>query len=127
MSLNPVSGVVDFHAQLTLGTTAPAVPTELPAAQAITSAAANIPAARNHSTEKGIPGTSRVVIIDPQTNEVVFRSLDAYTGGVIEQTPAAGLLRQRAYEGAQAVQALIEGKNQTTAMLEAMEKVDTTT
>jgi hypothetical protein len=67
------------------------------------------------------------VIIDPQTNTIVFRSLDAYTGGVIEQVPAPALLRQLAYEEAQGAQALIEGKNPAAAMLAAMQKVDTTT
>jgi hypothetical protein len=66
------------------------------------------------------------VIIDPQTNAVVFRSLDAYTGAVIDQVPAQAMLRRRAYEGAQAVQALIQGKNPAAALLAAAQEVDTT-
>jgi hypothetical protein len=62
-------------------------------------------------------GTSREAIIDPQTDVVVFRSLDAYTGAVIEQVPAQALLRQRAYVDAQAVRALIEDKNPAVAAL----------
>jgi flagellar protein FlaG len=107
---------------------APAAPTDLPAAQAI-SPAVSIPAARNDSRKKenAAPSTSRVVIIDPQTNTVVFRSLDVDTGRVVDQVPAQALLRQRAYVGAQGVQALIAGKNPTAAMLAAMQNVDTTT
>ena len=123
---NPVTSVVDHHKQPTLAATAPAVPTELPAAQAI-NPAANIPAARNDSQkpEKGAP--SRVVLIDPQTNAMVFRSLDATTGSVIDQVPAQAALRQRAYVDAQAVQALIKGRDVTTAVIAAEQNVDTTT
>jgi hypothetical protein len=107
---------------------APVVPTDLPAAQA-TSLAVNIPAAPNDSQQmQDAPqGISRAVIIDPQTNTLVFQSLDAYTGDVIEQVPAPALLRQLAYEGAQAMQALIQGKDPNSAMLAAMQKIDTTT
>jgi hypothetical protein len=123
---NPVTSVVDYHKQPAVATAAPAVTTELPVAQAI-SPATNIPAARNDSRkpEKGTP--SRIVLIDPQTNAVVFRSLDAYTGSVIEQVPAQAALRQRAYVDAQAVQALIKGKDITTAVIAAEQNVDTTT
>jgi hypothetical protein len=127
-TLNPVASVVDFHARPALGATATAVRTDLPAAQAI-SQATNIPAARNDSrrTEKATPGPSRVVIIDPQANAIVFRSLDAYTGDIIEQVPAQALLRKRAYEEAKVVQALIDHKNPTAAALAAAENIDTTT
>jgi hypothetical protein len=127
-ALNPVTSVVDYRAQQTLGTIAPAVPTVLPADQTV-SPAVNIPAARNDSrrADKSTPGPSRVVIIDPQTNAVVFRSLDAYTGNIIEQVPAQALLRQRAYEDAKTVQALIDHKNLSTAVLAAEQNIDTTT
>jgi hypothetical protein len=119
---NPVASVVDYHKQPTFAAAAPAVRTELPAAQTI-SAATNIPAARNDSRK----APSRVVLIDPQTNAVVFRSLDATTGSVVDQVPAQAALRQRAYVDAQAVQALIKGKDVNTAVIAAEENVDTTT
>ena len=127
VALNPVTSGVDYREQPAIAA-APTVRTGLLAIQA-TSATVNSPAAPSdlQQADNGTPGTSRVVIIDPQTNTVVFRSLDAYTGGVIEQVPAQALLRQLAYEGAQGVQALIEGKNPTAAMLAAMQRVDTTT
>jgi hypothetical protein len=127
-ALGPVTSVVDYHKQPALAAVAPAVPTELPVAQAI-SPAANIPATRNDSrkADKSTPSTSRSVIVDPQTNTLVYRSLDATTGNVIDQVPARALLRQRAYVDAQAVQALIAGKDVTTAVVAAEQNVDTTT
>ena len=123
---NPVTSVLDHHKQPTLAATAPAVPTELPAAQAI-NPAANIPAVRNDSRKPEKSTPSRVVLIDPQTNAMVFRSLDATTGSVIDQVPAQAALRQRAYVDAQAVQALIKGRDVTTAVIAAEQNVDTTT
>jgi hypothetical protein len=119
--------VVGYHEQPSIGA-APVVPTDFPASRA-TSPAVNIPAAPNGSqqTQDAHRGISRVVIIDPQTNMLVFQSLDAYTRDVIEQVPAPALLRQLAYEGAQAMQALIQGKDPNAATLGAMQKIDTTT
>ena len=127
-AIGPVTSVIDFHKQPSFAAAAPAVPTELPTAQAISSTT-NIPAVRNdpRKTDKSTPGTSRSVIIDPQTNAIVFRSLDATTGNVIDQVPAQALLRQRAYVDAQAVQALIKGKDVTQAVVAAEQNVDTTT
>jgi hypothetical protein len=123
----PVTRAVDNRAQQGLGATIPAAPTELPAAQVVTSAA-NIPATRNDSrkTDKPTPGIARAVAIDPKTDTVVFRSLDANTGRVIDQVPAQALLRQRAYEDAQSVQALIKGKSVSTSELAVAADVDTT-
>ena len=125
-AISPISSVADNRAQVAVGGPAPAAPTDLPPAQAI-NPAANIPAARNDArkTEKPTPGTSHDAIIDPQTNAVVFRSLDTTTGAVIEQVPARALLRQRAYVDAQAVQALITGRNVNAAVLAAAQNVDT--
>ena len=64
--------------------------------------------------------------IDPKTDTVVFRSLDANTGRIIDQVPAQALLRQRAYEDAQSVQALIKGKSVSTSELAVAADVDTT-
>jgi hypothetical protein len=122
-----VTSVVDFRAQPAFApTAAAAVPTELPAPQAI-NPAPSLPATRNDTrkADKGTPGPSRVVIADPQTNAVVFRSLDAYTGAIIDQVPAQAALRQRAYIDAQTVQALIKGKSVFTA-LTATQDVDAT-
>jgi hypothetical protein len=124
---NPVTSVADHRAQPALTATATAVPTELPAPQSI-SPAANVPASRNDARKPGktTPGPSRVVIVDQQTNALVFRSIDPSTGAVIEQVPSRALLRQRAYVDAQAVQAVIKGKDITTAELAAAQDVNAT-
>jgi len=123
-----VTGGVDYRAQPVVAATPAAVATDLPAAQAV-SPAANIPPARNDSRkpDKAASGTSNVVVIDPQTDAVVFRSLDASTGIVIDQIPAQALLRQRAYLDAQAAQALVKGKDLGAAVVAAEQQVDTTT
>ena len=127
-AVSPVTGVIDYHKQPAAAASAPAVPTVLPVAQAI-GPTVNIPAPRNDArrTEKSGPDTSQVVIIDPRTNTLVFRSLDPSTGAIIEQVPAQALLRRRAYESAQAVQALIKGKDPAAAEIEAEQNIDTTT
>ena len=123
----PVTSVVDFRAQPAFAAAAAPVQTVLPAPQAV-NAAPNLPATRNDArkADRGAPGLSRVVIIDPQTNEVVFRSLEASTGAVIDQVPAQAVLRQRAYVVAQTVEALIKGKSITTAELTAAQDINTT-
>jgi hypothetical protein len=98
---------------------APIVPTDLPAPQP-PSPAVNVPAPPSDSrpTQGGTPA----VFIDPQTNTIVYQVLDANTGDVIEQEPAPALLRQLAYDRAQAIQALIQGKDPNAAT----QKIDTT-
>jgi hypothetical protein len=124
---NPVTSVADHRAQPALTATAAAVPTDLPAPQSI-SPAAHVPASRNdqRKPETDTPGASRVVIVDQQTDTLVFRSLDKSTGAVIEQVPSRALLRQRAYVDAQAVQAVIKGKDVAATELAAAQDVDAT-
>jgi len=133
MAVRPVTSVVSYHERPAMAA-APAAPTELSAAQAISPAADNS-AARNdlRLTEHGHAGAphdsgiSRDAIIDPHTSEIVFRVLDAHTGDVIRQVPDQALLRMHAYVRAQAVHAVVEGKDPTAAMIAAMQRIDTTT
>ena len=129
LAVSPVSSAVDSRAPTTVGVPAPATPTELPPVQAI-NPAPNVSPTRNDSRRAAAPapsaGTSRDTIIDPRTDAVVFRSLDAHTGAVIDQIPSRALLRQRAYVDAQTVQALISGKHVNTAALAAAPDIDTT-
>jgi len=126
LALKSVSSVVSYHAQPAMAA-APAAPTELSAAQAV-SPAANIPAPRNDPrlTESSNTGTSRDAIIDPQTREIVFRVLDARTRQVLQQVPDQALLRSRAYARAQAAQAVSEGGDPVAAMLAATQRVNAT-
>jgi hypothetical protein len=126
MALSPVTNVVGYHGPATVAV-APAAATDVPAAGS-TSQAAKIPAAYGdpQKTDAGTAGNSRV-IVDPQTNAIVYQSLDAFTGAIVEQVPSQALLRQRVYADAQAVQALIKGKNFGEAAVAAAQEVDTTT
>jgi flagellar protein FlaG len=125
MALSPVTGVVGYREPATIAV-APVAATDIPVAES-TSQAAKIPAAHDpQKTDAATAGTSRV-IIDPQTNAVVYQSLDASTGAIVEQVPSQSLLRQRVYADAQAVQALIKGKSFSEAEVAAAQEVDTTT
>jgi hypothetical protein len=103
------------------------VPTELPTSQAL-NAAVNIPELHNDTrkADQAAAAATGREVIDPQTSAIVFQSVDAQ-GHVVEQVPTQALLRRRAYEQAQTTQALVQGKDLTTALLGAVENVDTTT
>ena len=122
---NPATGAIDFRAQPPAVATTPAVPTDLPVPQAL-NAAANIPAVRNDQRKPDKASATAREIVDPRTNLVVYQSINAQ-GHVIEQVPTQALLRRRAYEEAQTVQALIQGKDIATAVLGAEDNVDRTT
>jgi len=122
---NPASGAIDFRAQPPAVATTPAIPTDLPASQAL-NAAANIPAVRNDQRKPDKASATAREIVDLRTSLVVYQSVDAQ-GQIIEQVPTQALLRRRAYEEAQTAQALVQGKNIATALLGAEENVDTTT
>ena len=124
---NPPPSAVDFRAQPPAVATTPVVPTELPASQAL-NAAANILPARNdqRKPDRATATATAREIIDPQTSAIVYQSVDAQ-GHVVEQLPTQALLRRRAYEEAQTVQALVQGKDVAQAVLGAIENVDTTT
>ena len=122
---NPATGAIDFRAQPPAVATTPAVPTDLPVSQAL-NAAANIPAVRNDQRKPDKASATAREIVDPRTNLVVYQSVDTH-GHVIEQVPTQALLRRRAYEEAQTVQALIQGKDIATAVLGAEDNVDRTT
>ena len=129
VAVGSVNGVADFRPLPAVAAAAPSVAaTDLPAPQAVTPTP-NIPSTRNDSRrpDKAAAGASNVVVIDPQTNAVVFRSVDPNSGLIIDQIPAQALLRQRAYLDVQAAQALAKGKDFSTAVAAAEQQVDTTT
>jgi hypothetical protein len=130
VAVNPVSSAIDSRALTTVGVPAPAAPPDLPPVQTV-SPAPNISPNRNDSRRgaalsSSSTGASRDTIIDPRTDAVVFRSLDAHTGAVIDQVPSQALLRQRAYVNAQTVQALLTGKDLASLEVAAAQDVDTT-
>lgn len=54
--------------------------------------------------------TTRVVLLDPQSREVIYRVIDVRTGQVDRQIPDAALLRLRAYN-----RALLKGESSLQA------------
>jgi len=69
-------------------------------------------------------------VIDPQTHTAIIQPPDTYLGGVVVEqapAPALALLRQIAYEDAQMRQALIQGTDANTALVAAVQKIDTPT
>ena len=122
---NPAPSAIDFRAQPPAVATTPAVPTDLPVSQAL-NAAANIPAVRNDQRKPDKASATAREIVDPQTDVIVYQSIDAQ-GHVIEQVPTQALLRRRAYEQAQTAQAVVKGQDIAQAELGAVESVDTTT
>jgi hypothetical protein len=120
LAISPVARVVDFpeRAAVAAAATAPIDPT-VPA----TSPAASVAAARSSSPKTDqVTSSSSRTIFDPQTSAVVFQSLSASTGIVISQVPSQTLLRERAY----VLQALINGKDFSAALVAAAQGVDTT-
>ena len=127
VAVNPVTSA-DLRAQSASAATMTAAPTDLPLARAVIPTA-DIPPARTdpRKPDERAPATSRAVVVDPQTDTLVFRSIDPDSGIVLEQVPSAALLRQRAYVNAQTVQALITGKDPAAAAVAATtQDVDTT-
>jgi hypothetical protein len=125
VGLSPVTSVVGYREQAAIAV-APGASAGVPATDS-TSPAAKTPAVHGdpQDTNASAARTSRM-ITDPQTNAVVYQSLDASTGGIIEQVPSQAALRQRVYADAQAVQALIKGKSFSEAVIAAAQEVDTT-
>jgi hypothetical protein len=111
-------------AQLALARVDPAparqtVSTELAPSQTVT-AAADAGAGRQVAEQaaRSAPTTTRDIIIDSATREVVFRILDVRTRQVIGQVPGETQLRLAAYT--RAVQrAIADGKTPTEAQIAA--------
>ena len=105
---------------------ASSAPTDLPADKAVKPVAKN-EAARNEPKSAASKPTTRDAIIDPETNEVVYRILDAQTRQVVHQEPDRAMLRQLAYVRAKAACALASGANVVDATQKAAAHIDTVT
>jgi hypothetical protein len=84
---------------------AQAVATELSAAKSVT--ALESPQSAQNNTEN----YQRTVIVDPATQDLIFRLVDVRSRQVVRQTPDEALLRMRAYS-----RALAQGKGMTEAL-----------
>jgi len=111
MAVKPVNNVVGSHAQP--GIAAPsAAPSMLPPDKAVAPVVPIAPAQNEpRQAEKDGAGTTRDAIIDPETSQVVYRTLDSRTRQVIHQQPDQAMLREQAYARAKATRALASGHN----------------
>lgn len=72
------------------------VPTQLPVDQTVTAPDANTPS-RNDLPSSSPSDLSRQAFFDTAAASVVFQSIDALTGQVVQQFPDDATLRRRAY------------------------------
>ena len=72
------------------------VPTQLPANQSVTATDPST-ASRNNSPSSGSGDLSHQAFFDTAAAAVVFQSVDALTGEVVQQFPDDAMLRRRAY------------------------------
>jgi hypothetical protein len=72
------------------------VPTQLPVDQAVTAPDASTPS-RNDLPSSSPSDLSRQAFFDTAAASVVFQSIDALTGQVVQQFPDDATLRRRAY------------------------------
>jgi len=80
---------------------------------------------QNEPRQAETKSTAFAAYIDPQTNEVVYKIINAQTGQTVLQIPDQAALRTQAYARAQAARALANGKNPTSAALHVLDGLDT--
>jgi hypothetical protein len=95
----------------------PAVPTVLPATQTVSALGAGVSTSTDHDSarnanppaqhqpfqaqaKQAADPTTRMVVLDPETREVIFRVIDSRSRQVLRQVPDEALLRMRAYNKA---------------------------
>jgi hypothetical protein len=122
LALKPAVNMANSHAQPAIAS-APATPTDLPAAKSVRPAVNSEPARNERRPTTAGGRTTHDAIIDPQTREVVYRILDARTRQVLHQVPDQALLRMQAYSRAKAARALAEGQDPATAQQAVAQKV----
>ncbi|EJW09874.1 hypothetical protein A33M_0809 [Rhodovulum sp. PH10] len=117
LTIRPPIGVTSADAARPVTVEAPVVPTVLPSAKAVTAPtpssesatdpklaqSGNPPAQSQPAQNQALhaqENTTRQVVLDPQTREVVFRVIDSKSRQVLRQIPEEALLRMRAYNRA---------------------------
>ncbi|MBI3436536.1 MAG: hypothetical protein HY056_15915 [Proteobacteria bacterium] len=75
------------------------VTTQLPPAKTVTAAGmlASLQNAARQNADPNASDKARYVLIDPQTQDVIYRVVDARRGQVVRPVPAESTLRLRAY------------------------------
>jgi uncharacterized FlaG/YvyC family protein len=92
---------------------AQAVATVLAPAKSVT-AANTAAAADNEQFSSNSDNYQHTIILDPTTQELIFRVMDVRSRQVVRQVPEEALLRMRAYS-----RALADGKSNTEALNQA--------
>jgi len=104
IAIKPVTGIVAAdYARPAAAAAQTATPTDLPQAKAVSPPSASTPA-QNQTPAPQTSGAAYVshnIVIDPQSQEVIYRVMDTRTSQVLWQAPDAALLRRRAYAQAQ--------------------------
>ncbi len=88
---------------------AQAVATDLAPAKTVTAANTAL-AAQNNTSEQ----YQHTVLLDPATQELIFRTIDVRSRQIVRQVPEEALLRMQAY-----AHALAEGKSTNAALMQA--------
>jgi hypothetical protein len=99
LTVKPIGSAQASHARSGSQPGRTAVLTELAPARAVTAAGGATDAA-GHDLARNPPSplqTSREVLIDPQTREVIFRVIATRTGRLISQVPEEAMLKLEAY------------------------------
>jgi hypothetical protein len=111
LAVKPVVSVVASDLAKPVVAVSTAAPTELPVAKTVSPAADSV-ALRNDQFLTN--PTTRDVVIDPASREVIYRVLDARSRQVVRQVPDEALLRMRAY-----TRALAQGQSPQQAFSKA--------
>jgi hypothetical protein len=83
-------------------------------APAKTVSAPNSALATRNDTSAAADQYQHTVILDPATQELIFRTIDVRSRQVVRQMPEEALLRMQAY-----AHALAQGKSETAALMQA--------
>jgi hypothetical protein len=89
---------------------AQAVATDLAPAKTVTAANTALAAQNDASSDQ----YQHTVLLDPATQELIFRTIDVRSRQVVRQVPEEALLRMQAY-----AHALAEGKSTNEALMQA--------
>jgi hypothetical protein len=102
LSFKPAVSVVSTEPVRPAASAPVTTPTDLPTANTVTEVA-KTPSTRNDPAQTDRPIKSELVL-DPQSNQVIYRVLEADSRRVIWQVPEKAVLRLRAYTRAAATE-----------------------
>ena len=110
-TIAPSTGATPVVDRVPQAPVAQAVATDLSPAKTVTAAASAQPSQNNPASSELY---QRTVLLDPATQDLIFRVVDLRSRQVVRQVPDEALLRMRAYS-----RALADGKSTTEALTAA--------